>query len=154
MSGGRAPQPFLLLSSSPHWLPVGSHVCRRACFWIEWLQSGTCLVLERIDFGHRRCPSAKKKKRVKNAFEMHSRLYGSIATLAPIIYQKFNVTMRLLISQYNYEIEHILEFFFPIFWTPRKLFLATHFQICFWKYEPCRWQLLLSNLASVVTLLT
>lgn len=86
------------LSSSPHCSLWASDVCRRACFWIEWLQSGTCSVLERIDFVIQEKSKFREKKGEKNAFEMHARLHGSIANPVSIIYQKFNVIMQLLVS--------------------------------------------------------
>lgn len=55
---------LLSLSSLPHCLPGGSDVCRRACFWIEGLQSRTCSVLERMDSGIQEISKWKKRQRM------------------------------------------------------------------------------------------
>lgn len=151
------PTALPLRSSSPHCLPVGSDVSRRACFWIEWLQNRTCSVWERIDSVLEEI--SKWKERQKNVLETRARPHGPIINPAPIIYQKLHVISHGIIQLNTYC------FNFQVFYAPRKLFhwLPT---LCggFWKCEVCllpegnvasiRLQLLLLNVASVVTLLT
>lgn len=122
---------FLLSPHHPSASLWGSDVCRRACFWSEWLQSGTCSVLERIVslIGE---TSKWRIKRPKKCASVVRKGHGSIAKTCPNHLPKSD--RAITDEPYNYSVKHILvcfKYFAPF----TKFFLAPHFQLSLWAFE-------------------